>query len=131
VPFFALALALLALATPAQIEYVIVHEGAKDYHRPGCPAIKDAKDIVVMTRGQADGKGLKPHADCDPSNPRNATSSPKAPPVYVFTDGSPYYHREKCAKLKKDARRVTVEVAAQKHWPCPTCKPPIRPRKPR
>jgi hypothetical protein len=43
--------------------------------------------------------------------------------------GGKYYHRDKCAKLSAKTKRVTVTEAAKlKHWPCPTCKPPIRPR---
>ena len=127
-----LVVALLWHATMPQGEYVIVRTGAKDYHRPACAVIRDGKDVVVMTKGEAEAKSLTPHPQCDPQDPRNVTGAAKpAPPVFVFVDGGSYYHREKCEKLGPKARRVSLDEAARKQWPCRVCKPPIRPRKPK
>ena len=127
-----LAVTLLALLTASpntQPELVIVREGGKQYHRPGCPLIRDGKGVLAISRGEAESRQLKPHPECDPSDPRNTLDTARpAAPVYVYTDSSKYYHREKCAKLGADPKRVTVEVAAKKQWPCGVCKPPIRPR---
>ena len=129
-----MALAIVAVFSIPQIEFVIVREGQKEYHRPGCPVVRDGKGVLAMSRGEAEAKQMKPHADCDPANPRNAGQAQgggpvPAKPVYVFTDSTSYYHREKCPKLKNGAKRVSLDAAARKHWPCRTCKPPIRPRK--
>lgn len=132
-----LAFALFVIASMPQVELVIVREGEKEYHRPGCALVRDGKGVVAMSRGEAEGKRLKPHADCDPSNPRNAQSPAggesgrPAPPINVFVDGGTYYHREKCTKIKGEPRRIALDEAAKKHWPCRVCKPPIRARKPR
>jgi hypothetical protein len=122
----------------AQGELVIVKEGAKEYHRPACPVIRDGKDVMAMTRAQAESRGYKAHAACDPADPAAtagtaapSTSAPRGkPPVPVFVYVSPgdtKYHRETCRKLGAERRKLTVEEAATtRHWPCPVCKPPIR-----
>jgi hypothetical protein len=121
--------ALLATFPSAQREFVIVREGGKQYHRPGCPLIRDGKGVLAISRGEAEARQLKPHPECDPSDPRNTLDAARPTgPVYVYTDGSKYYHRDKCAKLGADAKRLTVQEAAKKLWPCGVCKPPKRPR---
>ena len=125
-----LLLPLVLVAAAVQVEYVVVRGGAKDYHRPGCSVIRDGKDVLVMSKGEAEAKSLKPHPQCDPNDPRNVSGDAKpAPTVYVFVDGSSYYHREKCQNLKPKARKVTLDEAARKQWPCRVCKAPVRPRK--
>ena len=122
-------LMLVAVSFARPQELVIVRDGGKDYHRPACALIRDGKNVLAMSKGEAEGKGLVPHADCDPANPKNDPNRAAAP-VYVFVDGGAYYHREKCEKLKRDAQqRVTLDTAGKKQWPCRTCKPPIRARK--
>lgn len=111
-------------AVGARQELVITREAAKEYHRPGCPVVAGAKDVLLMPRGQAEARGMKPHRECDP-----AYVPPPEKPATVFIDGSKFYHREKCAKLGKSPRSITVnDAAARKLWPCRTCKPPIRKR---
>jgi hypothetical protein len=127
-------LACLALAAPAfaQSELVIYKEGTKLYHRPGCPLLKDATDIVAMTRAQAESRGYKPHPDCDPDQQKEgAASNPTAPPaaVTVYLDAGKYYHRKDCPKLDakgKQVRSESLDSAGKSHWPCPVCRPPIR-----
>jgi hypothetical protein len=106
-------------------ELVITREGSKEYHRPGCELVQGRTDILAMQRGQAEARGFKPHRECDPSY------VPPAPkPVMVTVDETAkYYHRDTCSKIGKSPRQVTLDDAAKKHWPCTTCKPPIRPRK--
>ena len=125
-----LAVLLLASMPSAQDELVISVSGSKEYHRPHCDIVRKGGDhLLALTVGQASGRGLKPHAACDPAkNPPPGT--PK--PVHVYVDGGRYYHRDdKCSKLGSKPKRVLLDTAAQKYWPCSTCKPPIRPRKPR
>ena len=112
-----------------QSEMVITKEGTTVYHRPGCEVIRDGKGVLAMTRAQAEGRGLKPHDGCDPAKnlPPPAATAP-TPPTYVFVDGSKYYHRESCKRLGKDRRKVRLDDAGVKFWPCPACKPPIRKR---
>jgi hypothetical protein len=126
-----LALALL-LPVPAlsQSEMVIHTEGTKLYHRAACPDLKGAKGVLAMTRAQAEARGFKPHEACDPANPDRPGAKPEAPPT-VYLDGSRYYHRAKCSTLPADKDKIksaSLEVAGKSHWPCPTCKPPIRRR---
>ena len=110
----------------AQSELVISIAGSKEYHRPHCDLVRRGGDLLALTVAQAHGRGLKAHDACDPLK----TPPPDAPktPVHVYLDGTSYYHREKCEKLGKAPKRVTLDEAAKKHWPCRTCKPPIRPR---
>ena len=57
------ALAFLVAAAPAeagQSELVIHTQGTGLYHRPGCPLLKDATDVMAMTRAQAEARGHKP-----------------------------------------------------------------------
>jgi len=128
--------------SPIQGELVIVKEGTGLYHRAGCDVIRDGKDVLAMGRGQAESRGYKAHADCDPSRqPPPATpgearagAKPGAKPpaaVFVFVDSAgKLYHREGCARLGKDRKKVALDATtANKYWPCGVCKPPVRPRK--
>jgi hypothetical protein len=116
----------------AQSELVIVKDtAAKEYHRPGCPIVRDGKDVLAMTRAEAESRGFKAHRDCDPAvqptSPQSgaAPSKPKAPPEMVYIDSSTkYYHRKTCRKLGPHAEAIAV-TAIGKRWPCPTCKPPV------
>lgn len=122
-------------------ELVIVTESTKQYHRPACAVVREApKDIMAMTVGQAEARGYKAHRACDPANPANKVAQPAPgstagsapqPPIFVYTaPGDTRYHRETCAKLSKDRKRVSLEEAGKKHWPCAVCRPPIRKRTP-
>lgn len=121
---------LLAFFAPApravspQPELVVVLQSTRQYHRPGCPLVRAGKDVLAMPRGQAEQRGFKSHPECDPSY------VPPPPSVYIDAEGK-FYHREKCEKLGRAPKRVLLEEAARKHWPCRTCKPPIRARKPK
>jgi hypothetical protein len=128
-----LVLAMLGVALAAsQSELVIVKDGTKEYHRPSCAVVRDGRDVLAMTRAQAESRGFKPHAACDPSNPAAATTvaprgKPPAPVFVYVSPGDNKYHKDTCRKLAADRRKVTVEEAATtKHWPCPVCRPPIR-----
>jgi hypothetical protein len=120
-----------------QGELVIVKEGTREYHRPGCEVIRDGKDVLAMTRAQAEGRKLTQHPECDPdkvapaepaAEAAKAGAKPARTPM-VVVDGGRHYHKDaKCARLGKDTREVTLEEAGRKLWPCPECKPPIRPR---
>jgi hypothetical protein len=130
--------ALTADSAAAQGPLVIVKEGRDQYHRPGCSVVREARDVIAMTVGQAESRGLKPHPECDPSktpsappaSPVPAASSFRKPlPVFVQVDAAgKFYHRDGCQKLGKDAKKVALEVAGKKYWPCTACKPPIRRR---
>lgn len=50
----------------AQSELVIHKEGSTQYHRPGCEVIGNGKDVLALTRAQAEARGDKPHSGCDP-----------------------------------------------------------------
>lgn len=135
--------AMLALAAARAIaqELVLHKEGTGLYHRPACDVVRDGIGVLAMSRGQAEARGLKAHPECDPSlaplpgktPPASATpAAPKTPqpPVFVFVDDGKQYHREGCKRLGKGARRLALDEAAKHRWPCPTCRPPIRPRAP-
>ena len=127
-----------AAGSAAQGEMVVVKEGAAEFHRPGCPVVRDVTGVLAMTVAQAQSRGLKPHAECDPSkmppapaagDSRGRTSA-KPAPVFVFVDGAgKYYHRERCAKLASGVKKIGLDAAAKSYWPCPVCKPAIRARK--
>ena len=131
-----LAVALTALApafTIAQSELVVVKEGTSIYHRVGCPAIGDAQNVLAMTRAQAESRGNKPHADCDPATSKPETPPSKSaapPPPAVYLNGTKYYHRKDCRRLQgvKDVRTEPLEQAGKSFWPCPECRPPVRRR---
>ena len=131
---FVLVLLVLAVPALAQSELVIYKEGTRLYHRAGCPLLKDATDIVAMTRAQAEARGYKPHADCDPDQKKTDAAPGQATPpaaVTVYLDAGKYYHRKDCPKLdtkSKPARSESLETAGKSHWPCPVCKPPVRKR---
>lgn len=126
-PLLALLL-LLGLTPELQTQYVLVKPGQKVYHQPSCEQVASAKNVVAMTRSQAEARGLTQDPACDP-----ATHPPgekkKAPVVYVYVQpGGKYYHREHCDKAGPSPKRLTLDEAAKKYWPCPVCKPPIRKR---
>jgi hypothetical protein len=122
-----IAAAVLCMAPQGSTEYVLVKKGSKEYHRPGCEVVRDTTNVVAMTRAEAESRGLKPHAACDPAR---SPSAQETAVQYVFVaPGDRRYHREKCAKLGKTRERITLDEAAKKkYWPCPACKPPIRKR---
>lgn len=109
----------------AQSELVVVKKGEKEFHRPGCPEIKDAKDVLALSIAQARGRGLKQHDGCDPAKTPVGGSQDPAP-IIVYVDSSKYYHKKDCKKLGKDAKKAELEEAGRKLWPCPVCRPPIR-----
>jgi hypothetical protein len=125
-------LLLLPAVTSGQSELVIYKEGTGLYHRPGCPALADAKDVLAMSRGQAESRGHKAHADCDPARqkPGSAPGANQPPaPVTVYLNDGKYYHRKDCTKLKaggKPPKSESLETAGKSHWPCPDCRPPVR-----
>ena len=121
----------------AQAELVIHKEGTKQYHRPGCPVIRDAVGVLALTRGQAESRGYTAHPDCDPANQPPAETArgrargrvpAPAPKITVYIDGPKYYHRKECSRLASTPpgpKAVPLETAAKSHWPCPACKAPI------
>ena len=123
-------LLLLGLAPGAQTEYVVVKPGQKVYHQPYCEQVAGAKNVVAMTRTQAESRGLKQDPACDPATHSPGEKTKKNPaPVYVYVQpGGKYYHREHCEKAGASPKKMTLEEAAKKYWPCPVCKPPIRKR---
>lgn len=124
----ALLLTIIA-AAPQQSEMVIVKQSTREYHRPGCADIKDGKDVLAMSRAQAEARGFKAHAACMNAPPPASeveTKAPKPAPVYVFTDPGKYYHRADCAKLGPSPTKVLLDDAGKKLWPCPVCRPPVR-----
>jgi len=123
----AVAACLAMLVAPDQGELVIVKEGTGLYHRPGCPVVRDGRRVVAMTLGQAASRGFKPHPACDPS--MAAPSKPAVPAAVMVDDNGKYYHRERCPKLGPHPRKIDLAAAAKKYWPCPRCRPPLRPRK--
>lgn len=125
-------LAVTSAAEPRQDALVLIRPSDSLYHWPGCPVVRDAKDVLAMTQGQAAGRGKKPHAECDPRTVAQTPAERKRAealktPLFVASNDK-YYHREKCGKLGTPSRKVTLEDASRKHFPCRTCKPPIRPR---
>lgn len=123
-------------APAPQKELVIVKEGTKEYHRPGCDVIRDGKGVLAMTRAQAEGRKLTQHEDCDPAKveaagkPGSAAKpgSKPSPKTMVVVDGGRHYHKEGCKRLGKETKEMALEEAGRKFWPCTVCKPPIRPR---
>ncbi len=113
------ALAFLVAAAPAeaaQSELVIYKEGTGLYHRPGCPVLKDATDVMAvgMTRAQAEARGHKPHADCDPDQKKPEGAPAQSPPpasVTVYLNDNRYYHRKDCPKLKEAGKPGEERVA--------------------
>jgi hypothetical protein len=85
-----------------------------------------------MTRAQAEGRRHTSHADCDPKQKKpEGARAPTPPPesVTVYLIEGRYYHRKDCSKLKeagKQVRSESLEKAGKSHWPCPTCRPPVR-----
>jgi hypothetical protein len=125
-------LLLLPTVASGQSELVIYKEGTGLYHRAGCPVVADQKDLMAMTRAQAESRGHKAHADCDPAR-QKAGSAPGAnqppAPVTVYLNDGKYYHRKDCPKLEeggKPPKSALLETAGKSHWPCPDCRPPVR-----
>ena len=124
----------------AQSQLVIYQEGTSQYHRAGCEVIRAMKGVVAMTRAQAEARGYKAHADCDPAVPKpGAPPGPAAAPAdlakpkpqIVYVDGGKYYHRKDCRRLdakSKTVRAESLDEAGKSLWPCPDCRPPKRPR---
>jgi hypothetical protein len=113
--------------------------GPSQYHRAACPVVRDGKDVLAMTRAQAEARGAKAHPECEnlPAAPPDgrAGAPPGTPPedkgpapdTPVFVDAGKHYHRQGCAKLGKEPRKVLLKDAGPR-WPCPVCRPPVRKR---
>ena len=108
---------------------VVAIPGGKQYHQPGCPLVRNAgSKVQVMKQSEAERRGLTAHDCSDPGTAeRDAAAAVNATPVYVQPNDK-QYHTSGCKRLKPDATATRVEKAAQDHWPCPVCKPPIRKR---
>jgi transcription elongation factor len=119
-----------AAAAARAPEYVVAIPGSKEYHWPGCPLVRKTTAPAVMLRSQAEGKGLKPHKDCDPANAPadGGTGTDAAKPEFVYVQANDNkYHRTGCKLLGKEARRVPLDKdAVRGRWPCTVCRPPIR-----
>jgi hypothetical protein len=124
-----LALLLFSGVTAArQTNYVFVKPGSKLYHQASCEQLAGAKGVTGMTRSQAEARGFTQDPACDPAkHPPDEKKKPEVVYVYVQPDGK-YYHREHCAKAGASPKRMKLDDAAKKYWPCPVCKPPIRKR---
>jgi hypothetical protein len=128
VGWFLVLLLLVGIAPAAQTEYVLVKPGSKLYHQPSCEQLVGAKGVVAMTRSQAESRGLKQDPACDPAkHPPDEKKKAAAVYVYVQPKGK-YYHREHCKNAGESPKRMLLDEAAKKYWPCPVCKPPIRKR---
>ncbi len=112
--------------------YVVTWPASKEFHDPSCPLLKDAKDVALMKRSEATGRGLTQHAACDPARAR-AGAADAGGPVYVYVSkSSTKYHRANCRELGTGARRVVLDAdAVRGRWPCTVCKPPKRSSPPR
>jgi hypothetical protein len=132
---------LLTIPSPdaSQGRLVIVTEGTKQYHRPSCPIVREGKrqDIVAMNVGQAELRGFKPHSACEsadpiaPSAPAQRSVEEKQRALFVYTSpGDSRYHKENCARLGKERKKLALEEAGKKLWPCSICRPPVRKRTP-
>ena len=92
-----------------------------------------------MTRAEAEARGAKAHPACEalpeaPADGRGGApaATPQedkgpAPDTPVFVDAGKYYHRQGCARLDKQPRKVLLKDAGAR-WPCPVCRPPVRKR---
>jgi hypothetical protein len=121
------------LIAAALSELVISKEGSTQYHRPGCDVIRDAKDVIALTRAQAEARGYKPHPECDPEQRKATAEGPAAAakPQTVYLNGTKYYHRKECRRVEADPKAVRAEsldTAGKTYWPCPECRPPVRKR---
>ena len=92
-----LVVALTAMsARPLAAQDLVLHkEGTNTYHRPWCPAVRDARDVLALSRAQANGRGLKPHAECDRDPPRSLLQpdvSAPAAPVFVYVPAAKVTH---------------------------------------
>ena len=108
---------------------VVIVPGEKRFHQPGCPLVRKAGSKVrVMKQGEAERRGLESHDCSDPGvAQRDAAAAANTITVYVQAQDR-RYHQAGCKRLKTGATAMPVEKAAQDHWPCPACKPPIRQR---
>jgi hypothetical protein len=124
------------LIASAQSELVIHKAGSNQYHRPGCEVIRNGEGVLALTRAQAESRGYKPHAGCDPDERTSGPSSagkpaPAAKPETVYVNGTKYYHRKDCRKLEANPKAVrgeSLDTAGKVYWPCPDCRPPVRKR---
>ena len=127
-------------AAAAQSELVIYKEDTNLYHRPGCDVIRDMKGVVAMTRAQAESRGYKAHADCDPAvqqawragapppPPRRRRSPRRRPSTSTAASITTGRTAAGSAANPKAARAEPLDVAGKSLWPCPDCRPPVRPR---
>src|SRR5687768_11345436 len=73
-------------------QLVIHKEGSREYHRPRCDVVRDGKNVLALTLGQAEARGLRSHTACekDPSadaaTPTGSAGRKPAPPVFVYVD---------------------------------------------
>jgi len=123
----------VARPAPPQPSLVLHKNGTREYHRPWCAIVRDGRDVLALTRGQAEARGLTSHGACekDPgaaggTSGAGTASGGSAAPIFVYTDTSKYYHRERCTKAEGALTRVALERAGKTLWPCPACRPPVR-----
>ncbi|SHG62052.1 hypothetical protein SAMN05443575_2399 [Jatrophihabitans endophyticus] len=118
---------------------VVVVDGKPDYHRVGCPRLRDETTIAIP-RSQALADGFAACGVCTPSAPDGSEAGQQAAPAAVslakdagtgadaqvwVADGYPEYHVEGCGELGGlDAEPVPYSQAVEDGFqPCVVCNP--------
>jgi hypothetical protein len=126
---------LLVISSGAPLQSpLVLHKGnTPEYHRPWCAVVRDGRDVLALTRAQAEARGLRSHEACE-KEPAEAVAAPSAgaagrkpaAPLVVFVDSTRYYHRDKCAKAVGPLTSAALDAVGKSRWPCPSCRPPVR-----
>lgn len=105
--------------------FVVLVDGSREYHAPGCPLVVGNASAKLQSLGDAEARGLAPHAAChSPSAARGAGAKPAPPPKYWLDVKTRRYHRAGCSLIGAPRAQITLALALEKKYlPCRSCKP--------
>jgi hypothetical protein len=120
--------------------FVVMIDGSREYHAPGCALVRDNDTSKLLPLGDAEAKGIRPHAECHtppkrtPAGAGGATTATAreragtAATTYWLDVKTRRYHRAGCGLIGLPRVQVTLARAIeQKYLPCRSCKPETAP----
>lgn len=109
--------------------FVVLVDGSSQYHAPGCALVRDNATARLLPFGDAQAKGITPHAEChDASRATGGASRARGgatrATTYWLDVKTRRYHRAGCGLIGLPRVQISLARAIeQKHLPCRSCRP--------
>lgn len=115
--------------------FVVMVDGSREYHTPGCALVRGNATSKLLSFGDAEAKGITPHAECHASASGKANAPPSsavgASAAYWLDVKTRRYHRAGCSLIGLPRVQISLARAGeQKYLPCRSCRPDTVPPAP-